>query len=123
MKLLLRMILIGALTYFLCLILPWWVIVPIGVVSGAVAPSGAFNSFVSGFLGVGLVWMGYAWKLNVENDSSFSKIILEIIPLGDSLVLVIVIGLISGLSGGLATMTGALIRATKKKRNNTGYYQ
>ena len=116
MKLFLRMILIGLLTYFLSPFSPWWIIVIISLLTGLLLPGGVVNSFVSGFLGVSLVWMGYAWQLDTENASVFSGMILEIIPLGDTQILIVVVGLIGGFTGGVATVTGSLLRKRRKER-------
>ena len=117
------MILIGILTYFLSAFLPWWILVIVSYVTGLIIPGAAFGSFISGFLGVGLVWMGYAWSLDANNESTFSNIILEIIPLGDSMILIAVTGAVGGLLGGFACMTGSLFRNTSKKKRASGYYQ
>ena len=123
MKLFLRLIIIGVLTYFLSMMTPWWIVVVIGFVVGWLIPGGVLNSFMSGFLGVGIVWLGHSWKLDVTNDSQFSSMILQIVPLGDTLLLIALVGVIGGLCGGLATLTGALIRKPKKETSAGGYYQ
>lgn len=123
MKLFIRIILIGTLCYFLSLWFPWWIIVVAGAVIGYLIPGGALSTFTSGFLGTGIVWLGHAWNLDSKNGSQFSSVILEIIPLGDSMVLIAVIGLIGGLCGGFATMTGGLLRRPVKSKQTGGYYQ
>lgn len=123
MKLFIRMILIGALAYFASLIFPWWIIVIIGFILGWAIPGGTINAFASGFLGVGLLWMGYAWKIDTNNDSVFSSVMLEIIPLGDTMLLIVTVGVIGGLCGGLATMSGSMLRRRNNKPKSSGYYQ
>lgn len=123
MKLFLRMILIGVLTYFLSAILPWWILVAISLIVGLVIPGGAFSAFVSGFLGVGITWMAYAWKLDTINQSNFSNLILEIIPLGDSVLLIAITGFLGGILAGFSCMTGSLLRKKSKKNRSSGYYQ
>lgn len=123
MKLFLRMILIAAISYFASFVLPWWIIVLAGALIGFLIPGGVLNSFISGFLGVGIVWTGYAWKLDAENDSVFSGVILEILPLGDNLTLILTVGVLGGICGGLGTITGSLLRKPAKKKKQPGYYQ
>lgn len=123
MKLFLRLILIAGLTFLLSSFLPWWILTIVGFVVGWVVPGGLLSGFVSGFLGVAIVWMGYAWKLDTENNSVFSTKILEILPLGQPIILIATLGFVGGLCGGFATMTGALMRKPKKKKNTGGYYQ
>ena len=89
MNFFLRLILIGILSYFFSMFTPWWIVVVIGFTGGILIPGGSLRVFVSGFLGVGIVWMGYAWKLDSENESSFSNIILGLFPINDSIVLIV----------------------------------
>ncbi|MCP4459550.1 MAG: hypothetical protein GY816_16235 [Cytophagales bacterium] len=123
MKFFLRLILIGILSYFLSMIAPWWIIVVIGFSCGLLIPGGSLRVFVSGFLGVGIVWLGQAWKLDSENESSFSNIILELFPISDSIVLIAFVGLLGGLCGGLSAMSGSLFRQPDSNKKPSGYYQ
>lgn len=122
MKLFLRMILIGVLTYFLSTLMPWWILVVVCFVVGLLIPGGGFNTFTSGFLGVAIVWMGYAWKLDTVNQSEFSTIILDILPLGDPIMLIVFTGLLGGFMGGLSCMTGSFLRKSPKNKKSSGYY-
>jgi hypothetical protein len=123
MKLFLRLILIGVLTYFLSLIFPWWIIVIIGIGVGLLIPGGSLSTFISGFIGVGIVWMGHAWNLDALNGSVFTLKMLEVLGLfDDTLLLIVFTGFIGGLVGGFATMTGSMFRVPPKKVGGTGGY-
>jgi len=123
MKFFLRLILIGTLSYFLSMIAPWWIIVIVGFLCGLLIPGSSMTVFVSGFLGVGISWMAYAWKLDAENESRFSNIILELLPISDSTILISLIGVVGGLCGGFSSLTGSLLRQPKPKGTSGGYYQ
>ena len=123
MKFFLRLILIGVLTYFLSTVAPWWVIFIIGISCGLTIPGNSLTVFVSGFLGVGIVWMGYAWKLDSENESRFSSMIGEILTVGDPLLLIVIVGVVGGLCGGFSAMSGSLLRQTDSKKKSGEYYQ
>ncbi len=123
MKLFFRLILIGVFTYFLSMFLPWWILVLVAFIVGWLIPGASFSSFTSGFLGVGFVWMGYAWHLDANNDSQFSTLMTSILPVGDNIILLVIVGLVGGLCGGFATMTGALLRSSKPKKNSGSLYQ
>lgn len=123
MKFFLRLILIGILTYFVSMIAPWWIIIIIGLLSGLTISGASLPVFMSGFLGVGMVWMGYAWKLDSENDSRFSTMISEIMRINDPLLLIVLTGVIGGLCGGFSAMTGSLIRLIDLKKNSSRHYQ
>lgn len=88
-------------------------------------PSSLLNAFVAGFLGVGLVWSGQAWVLDVANNSAFTEVIIELlqVPLIDEpFLLVLATGLVGGLSGAFAGMSGASLRHVSKKKKQQGYY-
>ena len=123
MKLFLRLILIAVLTYLLSLVFPWWIIVIIGMAVGLLIPGGSLSTFISGFLGVGIIWMGHAWNLDAQNASQFTQQMLEVIGIfDDTIVLIAITGLIGGLVGGFATMTGSMFRLPPKKQAGSGYY-
>ncbi len=123
MKLFLRLILIGTLTYFLSPLSVWWITICITFVIGYLSPSSALNSFVSGFLGVGLVWMGCAWNLNNHNESVFAMKIATIMQIGDPIFLVYATGLIGGLTGGFSTLSGTYFNQLFiKKKVQRKYY-
>ena len=86
----------------------------------AISPSSGLNAFIAGFLGVGLTWMGYAWNLDVQNQSAFSVKIAEIMQVGDPLILVLVSGAVGGIAGGFAAISGTTFRQlfVKPKQNS-----
>ena len=123
MKFFLRLILIGILTYFLSFIAPWWIITIIAFIGGILLPGNSLTVFVSGFLGVGIVWMGYAWKLDTANESRFSSMIGEILTIGDPLLLIVAVGVVGGLCGGFSAISGSLLRQDDTKKKRIEYYQ
>ncbi|MEM9339351.1 MAG: hypothetical protein AAGA66_11530 [Bacteroidota bacterium] len=122
MKLIIRILIIGSITYFLSTFLTWWTGMIISLLVCFLLPSSILNAFISGFLGVGLVWLGQAWVLDVANKSAFSKVIVQLFPVEDPILLILITGLIGGLSGGLASSTGASFRLLTRKTKKTGYY-
>ncbi|WP_425391925.1 hypothetical protein [Ekhidna sp.] len=110
MKLIIRLIIIGALTYFISPLSVWWSAMVIAFVVCYISPSSGLNAFVAGFLGVGLVWMGHAWNLDVLNKSAFSSQIAEILQVNEPILLVFATGLIGGLAGGFASLSGTSFR-------------
>jgi len=122
MKLIFRILIIGAVTYLVSPYLTWWTGMVISTFICDLMPSSLLNAFISGFLGVGLVWMGQAWVLDVANDSAFSRVIIQLFPIEDPILLILITGLIGGISGGLAATTGASFKLMTKKTKRTGYY-
>ena len=105
MKLIIRIIAIGVLTYFLSPLGSWWICMVAAFLVCFSLPSSGLNAFIAGFLGVGLVWLGHAWGLDVQNDSAFSNKVAEVMQMGEPLILIIISGVVGGLAGGFASMT------------------
>ncbi|MEP0987416.1 hypothetical protein [Ekhidna sp.] len=122
MKLIIRIIVMGALTYFVSPLSVWWSAMVIAFVVCYVSPSSGLNAFVAGFLGIGLVWMGHAWNLDVLNESSFSNIVADIMQVNESVLLVFATGLIGGLAGGFASLTGTTFRQLFVKNKKRSLY-
>ncbi len=122
MKLLIRLIAIGALTYFISPLAFWWVAMVIAFAVCYISPSTSLNAFVAGFLGVGLVWIGYAWSLDVVNESNFSNLIVELFPVNESFYLILITGLVGGLVGGFAAISGTTFRQIFLKQKKRSLY-
>ena len=122
MKLIIRLILIGALTYFLSPISVWWTAMVVAFIVCYVSPSSGLNAFIAGFLGVGLVWMGHAWNIDVTNQSAFSSKIAEIMGVGEPILLVFASGLAGGLAGGFASISGTTFRQLFIKKKQRSMY-
>lgn len=122
MKLIVRLIIIGALTYFISPFTTWWAAMVIAFTVCYVSPSSGLNAFVAGFLGIGLVWMGHAWNIDVLNESAFSNTVAEIMQVSDPILLVFATGLVGGLAGGFASLTGTTFRQLFVKPKNKSLY-
>jgi cell division protein FtsX len=64
-----------------------------------------FISFLSGFIGVAMLWFVVAYRIDASTQSVLTEKINRIFPLNVFLLMVIV----GGLVGGFAALTGALI--------------
>lgn len=122
MKLIIRIIAIGIITYFISPFGSWWIGMATSFVVCFSLPSSGLNAFIAGFLGVGLVWLGHAWNLDVLNQSSFSSKIAQIMQVGEPLILVLITGAIGGISGGFSAMTGTSFRKLFAKKQKTSVY-
>jgi len=97
------------------LFLPWWGIAIAALAVAAIVHQKAGKAFLSGLLGVFLLWAGLAWWIDMKNNSVLSHKVASILPLGgNTWLLIAVTGLIGGLVGGFAAMTGSYLRASRK---------
>jgi len=122
MKLIIRIILIAGLGFFASTMISWWVIVLIAIVVSFFLYGNNFASFLSGFLGGGLLWMGYAWKIDVETSQIMSKQITSILNFSEPMFLIIITGIIGALLGGLGALTGNTLRQIFVKKKKSGLY-
>lgn len=122
MKILLRIILISLLSYFVPFIMPWWTLAFFAMVLGFLISGHGLNSFISGFLGGGAVWLVLAWKIDNETQSILSSKLVQLFPFSDVIYLVIVSGLIGGLICGFGMLTGTSFRQIFTKKKSRSLY-
>lgn len=97
------------------LYLPWWGIAVVALLVAAIVHQKAGKAFLSGFLGLFLLWGGLAFWIDIKNDHILSKKIAAILPLGgNSILLILVTALVGGLVAGFAAMSGSFLRASAK---------
>jgi hypothetical protein len=117
MKFLLSVLLIASLGFIVGLYLPWWSITIIAFGIALLIPQRLWAGFLSGFLGIFLLWALVAVWIDTKNESILSKKIAQLLPLGGSaFLLILVTAFIGGLVGGFAAMAGSSLRPAKKRR-------
>lgn len=85
---------------------PWWTM-PIGAfLVGFVFSNTGFKSFLAGFIAVGLVWVGLAFYIDNATQSILTEKVSQLFPIN----IFVLTGLIGGLLGGFASMTGSLLK-------------
>ena len=86
--------------------LPWWtLILPCSLLSYVTSRSG-IGAFLAGFLGVGLLWLGYSIYIDWDTTSILSQRVAMIFP-GKSIWIVRgLTTLVGGLTGGFSSLTG-----------------
>lgn len=80
---------------------------PIGAfLVGFVFSNTGFKSFLAGFIAVGLVWVGLAFYIDNATQSILTDKVSQLFPIN----IFVLTGLIGGLLGGFASMTGSLLK-------------
>ena len=113
MKFILSILLVGLVTYAIGIygILPWWSFVVTNLIIAIALPIKPLQSFIAGALGVGALWAGLAFGIDLANNHILSTKVAQILPLGGSYVaLIIVTAFVGALLGGLASLTGSFVR-------------
>ena len=117
MKFMTATILTAILSFIASLFLPWWGIAIAALLVAAIVHQKAGKAFVSGLLGVFLLWAGLAWWIDMKNNSVLSHKVASVLPLGGNTLLIIVVtGLVGGLVAGFAALSGSYLRASDKPR-------
>ena len=111
MKFLYQLIATMILSFILQNFLPWWTMAIGAAALGYFFGNKGFVSFLIGFLGVGLLWLGMAMFIDVSTQSILTEKINKILPLN----VFILTTLVGGLVGGLASLTGSLLNSIKMK--------
>lgn len=73
---------------------------------GFVFSNTGFKSFLSGFIAIGLLWLGLALYVDNATHSILTEKISQLFPLD----LFVLTSLVGGLVGGFASMTGSLLK-------------
>jgi len=116
MKFAAHVIVVILISLVLQLFLPWWTMAVGAFATGLVFRQNGFMSFLAGLLGVGLLWFGMADYLHLSTNGILSEKIAAIFPTKTVGALLAVTGLVGGLVGGFASMTGGLIVFKKRYR-------
>ncbi|MEN9319186.1 MAG: hypothetical protein RIQ51_1499 [Bacteroidota bacterium] len=113
MKFILSILLVGLVTYAIGIYgtLPWWSFVVTNLIIAIALPIKPLQSFIAGALGVGALWAGLAFGIDLANNHILSTKVAQILPLGGSYIaLIIVTAFVGALLGGLASLTGSFVR-------------
>jgi len=122
MKFLIKLILISILTYAFEQFLPWWSIAIAAFLGGIIFKTRGINAFLAGALGVGLVWLWVAWRIDYETNSILTIKIAGIFQLENKNLLIAITVLLGSLIGAFSAWTGYNFRSLFEKKQRKGYY-
>lgn len=107
-------IILTALLAFVCGLftsIPWWCFVVSSFVVSLAIHQGPGKSFLSGFLGLFILWISMAFLKDIVNGHILATKVAQILPLGGSYIAVILVtGLVGGLVSGFAAITASFAR-------------
>jgi hypothetical protein len=111
MKLAATILLTIILSFVFGLYFPWWSIALVSFLVALFIYQKPVIAWLSGFAGIFLCWALLAWWIDAQNDSILSKRMAELFPLcGSSSLLILLTGLVGAIIGGLAALSGSLLR-------------
>ena len=116
MRFLLAVILTALLSFIAGLQFPWWSIAIIAFLVALFIGQSIAKSFLSGFVGIFLVWFVVALWIDTKNENILSHKRAHLFPLGgSSILLMFVTAFIAALVGGLAAMSGASLFSGRRR--------
>ncbi|WP_461100064.1 hypothetical protein [Spirosoma luteolum] len=108
----LPILLIALLSGLVQLVLPWWSAALVAFVVCCWRSRSSGGAWMAGFLGVGLVWLVYGLAIHLRTDGIFTARMGELLFKRQGAVLpLLVTAVLGGLTGGLAGLSGYLVRA------------
>jgi hypothetical protein len=116
MKFLVSILLTGLLGFIAGIYLPWWSIAIISFLVALLVQQPIVHSFLSGFLGVFILWAVLALWIDIKNNSILSQKIAQMFSLNAPYLLILITAFIGALVGGFAAMSGSslLIKSRSK---------
>lgn len=94
--------------------LPWWIIAPICLVAGYYFSKSNKQAFLSGFLGIFILWLIKILALSLPNEHLLANKISQVFMLPDNqynwILIVLISSVIGGIVGGLSCLTGSSLK-------------
>lgn len=113
MKFLAAVLLTALLSFIGALRFDWWIIAIAAFLAALLIHQKAGKAFLSGFAGVFLLWVVLALWIDLNNAGNLSSRIAQLLGIGSSsFLLILITGVVGGLTGGLAAMSGSYLRQT-----------
>jgi len=93
----------------------WWIFVIVVGSCGYFLPKEKSYSFAIGFVAIFLLWLGYAWFIDVQNQQLLSHRITLLFHLPNAFSLIVITSILGGIIGGLASWAGYNIKMAFQK--------
>lgn len=118
MKLLVSIFLIALLGFTFGLYMPWWTVAIAGFTVSFFLYQKPISAFLSGFLGMFLLWGGLILIRSISNDHILAhRISLFILKQDSPYLLILVSSIIGGITSGMGALCGSLLRNLSKAEN------
>ncbi len=94
--------------------LPWWSFVISNFIVAIAIDQKPWKAFISGALGVGLLWLTLALMIDQQNGHLLSTKVANILPLkGSTTALIAITAFVGFILGGLSSLSGSYVRKAK----------
>lgn len=111
MKFIVSIILTALLSFAAGLYLGWWSLAVAAFIVAALIPQKPWKAYLSGFIGLLLLWGILATWIDVKNQHILSQKMAQVFPLGGSATLLILVtALVAAIVAGFGALTGSYVR-------------
>ena len=94
--------------------LPWWSFVISNFIIAIAIDQKPLKAFISGALGVGLLWLTLDLMIDQQNGHLLSTKVANILPLkGSTTALIAITAFVGFILGGLSSLSGSYVRKAK----------
>ena len=94
--------------------LPWWSFVISNFIVAIAIDQKPWKAFISGALGVGLLWLTLALMIDQQHSHLLSTKVANILPLkGSTTALIAITSFVGFILGGLSSLSGSFARKVK----------
>jgi hypothetical protein len=115
MRFLLATLLTASLSFIAGLYIPWWSIAIVAFLVALLIKQRFGVAFLSGFLGIFLLWGVLTFWIDAANNHILSHKIAQLFPLGgSSFLLILVTAFVGALVGGFAAISGSSLRPVER---------
>jgi threonine/homoserine/homoserine lactone efflux protein len=112
MKSLIAVLSTAILSFVAGIFFPWWTVALAAGLVALLMPQKSFISFLCGFGGVFMLWLGLTIWIDRSNDGLLSARMAQVLPVGGNVVyLHLLTAFVGGLIGGLAALSGKHLRS------------
>jgi hypothetical protein len=101
----------AVLAYLFQRMFPWWSVIIASFLISFIISSNGFSSFLSGFLGIALLWFLLAAIVDMKTDSLLVERVAGIFSIPNNFLLILITAIIGGIVGGFGALTGSQLRA------------
>lgn len=106
----------AGLSYIAGMFLPWWSFAVVIFLVSVLIPLKPMKAFNCGFRSIFLLWVGLSYFISSNNGNILAhKISKLMIFINSPLLLIFLTGLIAGLVGGFAALSGSFLRYRKEE--------
>jgi len=113
-----KTILIAIICFFVQQYFPWWSAVAVAFGVNVLISGSNGKAFLSGFLGVGLLWLIMAIWIDFNTNSILTERMAQVLQINNKYLLILGTTVIGGLSGGMGALSGSTFRKLFEKKKS-----